>query len=416
MGCYDSLDWLQDEIYKCIKCGNCQAVCPIYKEKHQEASTARGKVQLAKALLRGELVPSRELAQRFALCLTCKACQANCPGGIKSDKIILAARGELVRRQGLPWFKSMLFQGVKRPKLFDWGLKVGRRMQGMIPASPFPSGLDVKRVVPPLAAVPLRQMLPEVNSVSGSRRKVVFFTGCMINYVYTGIGVAAVNVLQANGLEVLLPPDQHCCGLPLLTHGDVSTAKAMARSQVDLLSRIEGEAIIVACATCGSSLKHHYPDLLANDSAYRSKAEDIAAKTFDVTEYLAEQIEMRLPAGAIKSCVTYHDPCHLARGQNVRQQPRQIIQSIPGIKFVEMANPDSCCGGAGSFALTHGELSRRIGQKKAGSIGAAGAEKLVTGCPSCLMQLTDNLQRLGIKHMEVLHTVELLDRAYRFSP
>lgn len=144
------------EIAKCMKCGNCMAVCPIYKETKSEAGVARGKIQLAAALLKGKLPFTQGVEQRMLTCLTCKACTANCPCGVKADEIILATRAALAAKLGLPFIKTAAFSALKRPLLFDWGLKLGSRLQNIflrdigqgIKSSRFPHGLDTKRVLP----------------------------------------------------------------------------------------------------------------------------------------------------------------------------------------------------------------------------------------------------------------------------
>lgn len=422
MSVYDNLALLREEILKCMKCGNCQAVCPIYKENRLEAAVARGKVQLADALLKGELVPNHRLAERFALCLTCKACVANCPCGVHIDTIILAARAELVRQKGLRWVKNIIFQGLKRPGVFDLGLRAGSLVQGLVMAAEkegglyhprFPIGLDTRRVLPPLARTQFRDQLPQTNTVAEPRKKAVFFTGCMINYVYTGIGRSVVNVLRANGVEVVIPREQHCCGIPVLTHGDVATAKEMARSHVDAFSKLSFDALVVACATCGCAWKDHYQALLADDPAYSSRARELAARSFDISEFLVDHLDFIPPRGVVNAKVTYHDPCHLARGQEIRRQPRQVLQSIPGIELVEMTTPDRCCGGAGSFSITHVDISLQIGERKVKDIAGTGANTVVTSCPACRMQLEDSLHQKGMFDLEVVHTVQLLDMAYK---
>ncbi len=430
MGIYGGLDGVREEIIKCMKCGNCLAVCPIYKENKREAASARGKVQMADAILKGEIGCTAGIADRLALCLTCRACVAACPSGVEADQVVLSARAEVVRQRGLPRAKGAIFAGLKRRKLFHAALRVGARLQRLglaridrDKARPrFPIGLDTRRVIAPLAAVSLRQQLPSLVGGNGAGLRVGFFTGCLINYLYTDIGQAVVQVLDHYGARVIIPPDQHCCGTPVMVHGDAATARDMARSQVNVFSAANVDVIVVACPTCGCAFKHNYPALLEGDRVYRERAQGLAAITYDITELLVDKLGMGSnPPGSGKSHtvpgtgklrVTYHDPCHLVRSQRLKVQPREMLRAVPGVSLVEMKAPDRCCGGAGSFSLTHYDISMRIGARKAADIGATGAAVVATSCPGCRMHITDVLSRHGMAQ-RVVHPVQLLAEACR---
>lgn len=205
-----------------------------------------------------------------------------------------------------------------------------------------------------------------------------------------------------------MPAMNICCGIPLLMHGDEDGARSLARAVVASLDALEGEAVITACPTCGSALKRHIPRLLASDATWAERADGLAARARDVTEFLAGAA---LPeADASGRVVTYHDPCHLARGLGVRTEPRDLIIRVAGFELVELSSLETCCGGAGSFRLTHPGLSVRIGAHKAAEIDATNADLVVTGCPGCRLQITDSLRRRG-RGQQVRHTVEILGEA-----
>ncbi|MBE3587531.1 MAG: (Fe-S)-binding protein [Thermoanaerobacteraceae bacterium] len=418
MGIFNGLAAVEEEIIKCMKCGNCQAVCPIYKETRREPSVARGKIKLAAALLQGEVRATPALAERFDLCLTCLACQAACPSGVQVGRIILAARAAVAAEKGLPLAKKTVFSVVRRPRLFHLGARAGARLQGLLfkRIAPdkmrprFPLGLEMRRIIPPLAPVTFRQQVAANHPVERCRATVALFTGCLLNYVYPEIGRAALHVLQGNGAAVVIPPEQHCCGAPLLYNGAAEMVRDMARSHVDLFSRVQAEAIITMCGTCGETFKHHYPDLLAGDPAYAPKAREVAARVVDIAQFL---YRLPLEKNALKPLdltVTYHQPCHLGRGLGVVQEPLALIRSIPGIRFVPLKAPDRCCGNAGSFSLTHYPLSCQILTHKIKDIAGTGARAVITGCPACRMQLTDGLGQAKMP-LQVMHTIELLARA-----
>ncbi|MDW7674366.1 MAG: (Fe-S)-binding protein [Bacillota bacterium] len=418
---HEILKRYEDEIIKCMKCGNCQAVCPVYKETSLEGGVARGKIQLAAALLNGSLEYTKSVQEKFQTCLTCMACNAACPCGVKPDQIILAARAALAEEVGLPFIKKSIFNVVSSPGLFDFGMKVGSKFQGLAlkkqkdnAFSPrFPVGLDMKRVFPSLAPKAFKDSVPEVTKVENPKFKVAFFTGCVTNYIYTSVGHAAVNVLAKNGVEVVVPKAQHCCGAPVLIHGDRKTAGDMAKSLVETFSKLDIDAVITPCGTCGESFQHNFVELLAADPQYGPIAKELAKKTYDISEFLIDKVKIDgRDLKPVNMKVTYHDPCHLVRGMNVSKQPREILNMIPGLEFVEMKNAARCCGGAGSFTLTHYDMSMSIHQTKINDINSTGASTLVTGCGSCRMQFEDGLYQAQMG-VPVLHTIEILNMAYK---
>lgn len=419
MSIYDGLKEIEEELIKCMKCGNCQAVCPIYKETRAEASVARGKLKLAEAVLKGEIGYTEGIAKRFELCLTCEACSANCPCGVKAHQVILAARAELARQKGLSAAKKAAFNLLRHPKLFDLGLRLGGKFQGFAfkrnnkGMSPrFPIGLESRRVLPPLADKSLKSVIPEENKVNSPRRRVTFFSGCVTNYVYTSVGKAVVDVLNHNSIDVIFPKDQHCCGAPALINGDVETAREMAKSHVDMFSDQKVEAIITICGTCGESFKHKYSELLEKEPAYLEKAKALGNKTYDISEYLVDVLKIDFSKlGPVPMTFTYHEPCHLGRGLGITRQPLEILKNIPGLIYQPMKTPNRCCGGAGSFSLTNYPMSYQILGKKLEDIAGTGASTVLTGCGSCRMQIEDGLaqEKMG---QNVMHIIEVVQKAY----
>jgi glycolate oxidase iron-sulfur subunit len=414
-----------------LRCGACQAVCPVYREERREESVARGRIRLALELLDGRLEPTEEMARRFDACTSCGRCAAECPAGVRADAIIMAARAELVRHRGVPWVQRAVFSGLKARRLFGAGLRLAARTQAValrhvdgrpdLRRARMPVGLDARRVVAPLARVPLHERMATdrrwhgADTAASSARpplRALFFPGCLISYVYPEIGEALVRVLAAHGIETVVPAEQQCCGLPALVHGDVETAREIAGEQVKRLRDAPADVIVTACATCGISLKRTFSELLGSDPQMAMPVAELARRTVDVTELLSGRVEQMPPPGRIEARVTYHDPCHLLRGQEVCRQPRDLIAAVAGVELVEMAAPGICCGGAGSFSLAHPDLSLAIGARKAEDILATGADLVTTDCPGCVMQLTDALHQRG-SALPVLHVVQLLDRAYR---
>ncbi len=393
----------EEDILRCIRCGNCQAVCPVFQELGEEPYVARGKVQLAYLLLLGRIKCSRKLREIFNLCLTCKSCVENCPSGVRVDEIVLAVRAELFGQQGLPLIKSLFFQGIRNPALLDRGARLGYLLQKI-------AGLNTCFTMPPLAQRTLKEELPAVippHKKTGI--KAVFFSGCLINYVYTDIGKSLVRVLNRNGVEVFVPPGQHCCGFPSLNAGNWYTAFQAARSNIEVLDSEKFDVILTACPTCARALKSYYPLLLKEDR----RAKVLSEKVLDVSEFLYGYLNINeLRALQFSETVTYHDPCHLARGLGIVDEPRQMLKKISGLKLIEMNNAGRCCGGAGFFGFEHYDLSKRILVPKIEAVISTGASCLVTGCPACIMQFSGSLKTHNVD-LPVLHTIQVLDRAYK---
>lgn len=414
---------IEDEIIKCIKCGNCQAVCPLYKETKAEGAVARGKVHLAEAILRGELEPTKELIKIFAACLTCKSCTENCPGGVEPDKIVLAARAMLVKERGLPIAKKLLFKCLAKPDLFKAGMAIGAKTQGLFFKRSkdsmnirYPiSGIELRRVMPVLASNPFLLNIPEINEVANPRSRIAFFSGCTTNFIYPNTGQALLEVMKHNNIEVVIPKKQHCCGTPVLLHGDIGTAIEMAKSQVDIFTKYDADAIITVCGTCGEAFKKYYPELLKDVPEYSEKTKTLAKKVYDFSQFI---VNLQLlnkgkeSLGVVNKTVTYHQPCHVGRGMGAVREPLEIIEAIPGLKFNPLRQFDRCCGGAGSFSLTHYNLSYNILKQKIADIEFATVATVITACGSCRMQLSDGLVQEKM-YQPVMHVVELLAESYR---
>ena len=424
MSVYNSLDSITEELHKCMKCGNCMAVCPIYKETRQEVAVARGKISLVEYLLSGEIEMTEGMANRFSLCTTCMACNTNCPCGVRFDKIILAARAEAVRKKGLQAVKKIAFTALKMQRMFDFGMKAGSIYQGLalknipdrhskLARMRVDIGIGKEKVFPMLSKKTLRSELPEVITVKNPKLRVGFFSGCMINYFYTDIGRAVVKVLIENDIEVVIPRFQACCGIPASVNGDVGSARTLAKRNLRAFERMGADALVVACSSGGTAWKHVFGELLENDPELKALADKWAKKSYDISEFLIHQVPFKKEGlGRVARKVTYHDPCHLNRGQGISQEPREILKSIPGVELIEMKEPGRCCGMAGSFSLVHPDLSVQISDHKTSDIQTTNTDTVATGCPACRLQLQSGVENAGVDE-EVLHTIQILAESYR---
>jgi glycolate oxidase iron-sulfur subunit len=282
------------------------------------------------------------------------------------------------------------------------------------------SGLRrVARVFLPRRLRDMEQLLPEIprrffrphhgiaTAFGAKRATVAMLDGCVMPVLFGDVNEATVRVLRRNGCDVVFPKGQSCCGALNVHNGETAAAKRMARRNIDAFEAVSADAIIVNAAGCGAALKE-YSHLLRNDPDYRERAERFSARVKDAAEFIAE-LGLHGELRPTNLTVTYQDPCHLAHGQKVRAQPRQLLRAIPGLTLVEMEGADRCCGSAGIYNLTHPEMSRLLLHEKMEAIRATGAEAVVAPNPGCMLQL-----RAGGRNppLRVYHLMDLLDRAY----
>jgi glycolate oxidase iron-sulfur subunit len=234
----------------------------------------------------------------------------------------------------------------------------------------------------------------------------------MINYFYTDMGKAVVDVLAANDISVVIPSDQGCCGIPASVNGDIDSAKEMAKRNLKAFEQSGVDALVVSCSSCGSAWKHSYSELLEGDSKYQTLATKWKNKTYDIHEFLVKVVPFKKQGlGKVERKVTYHDPCHLNRGQGINKEPREILKSIPGVELIEMKEPGRCCGMAGSFSLVHPDLSVKISDKKIADIAGTKTDTVATGCPACRLQLNSGIVNAGLDR-NVVHPIQILAESY----
>jgi glycolate oxidase iron-sulfur subunit len=261
--------------------------------------------------------------------------------------------------------------------------------------------------------------LPPYIKATGERRAVVgLLTGCVQGAFFPGVNSATARVLQAEGCDVVVPEAQGCCGALSVHNGREPEGQAYARKLVDAFEDSGVEYVVVNSAGCGSTMKE-YAELLADDPAYADRARAFADRVRDVAEILDElgPVATRHP---LEVSIAYHDACHLGHAQGVREQPRRLLQAIPGLELREIAEAELCCGSAGIYNILNPEPARELGDRKAANIVATGAELLVTANPGCLMQVTSAIERSarheGTTPMGLAHTIEVLDASIRGRP
>jgi len=269
---------------------------------------------------------------------------------------------------------------------------------------------DLEAMLPRIPQRPLRRILPEITEAYGEARyRIGFFLGCAQSLLFADQSAATLRVLARNGCTVITPKEVECCGMPARGYGRMDLVEKQARRNIEVFERRNVDYVVTDCATCGSTLKE-YGSLLKEDPAWAGRAAAFSGKVCDISEFLS-RIPLRKPTKRIDGKVTYHDPCHLRRAQQVWEEPRKLLSLIDGLELVEMPEADWCCGSAGSQLITHYDTSLKVLDRKIDNVASTEARILASGCPGCQMQLNTGLQRRGLS-VRVVHPVTLLDEAY----
>ena len=409
----------QEDLARCVHCGFCLQSCPTYLVLGMETESPRGRIHLARAVTEERVEPTPSVVAHFDLCLQCRACETACPSGVPYGRIMESTRALIGARADKPADWRLRRVALRLLFAAPWRLRLAfgalRLYQGL-PFAPV-----VRRLLP----TRLREMeatLPRLPSRFFGRSAllaepaakpnaiVALLTGCVMPLTYPQTHEATVRVLARNGCRVVAPAAQGCCGALHLHNGDPKAARKLARKNIDAFLGSGAGAIVVNAAGCGSTMKE-YAELFAGDPVYERRAEEFAAKVKDVTEFL-EELPFEPPKGRVEGRVTYQDSCHLVHAQKVREAPRALLRSIDGLELVEMESPDRCCGSAGIYNLTQPEMSRRLLDDKMADALATMPDIIATANPGCMLQLELGVRRSGGRQ-EVVHVVELLDRAYR---
>lgn len=411
-------------IRQCVRCGFCLPYCPTYRALGLEADSPRGRIYQMNLLSQGLIDPADpQLRLHIYRCLDCRACETACPSGVQYGRLLEATRStippagaaEAISRRvllngvlgsprllalagaGARLYQRWGFQGLVRA---GRGLRLAPFLQRMESMLPRLSG----EVVPP----PLPAFVPAV----GERRcRVALLTGCVAAQFFPGTNRSTVAVLAANGCDVFIPPGQRCCGALQNHAGDRATALAMARHNIDVFEHTGADYVVTNAAGCGSMMKE-YGELLRRDPAFAERARSFSERVRDVTELLAD-LPLRAPSKSLPLRVTYQDACHLLHGQKVREAPRRVLATIPGLQLVEMVESDWCCGSAGIYNITQPELSEKILAWKMANIAAVEPDVVLVANPGCLLQIEHGLRERGIP-ARAAHPVDLLAEAYGF--
>ena len=405
-----------DDIARCNGCGFCQTACPIFRSTGYEGGVARGRLALLRAVIEGRLEWSPELEEPLYSCLLCGACTSNCFGAIPTAELVTAARAEYLEKVGRKSIHRLLFDTLlpypRRLHLAARAAALGKnsgaselaRALGLLRIF----GRDLSRaeaIVDRLPARPFRERFkPGVYDGQGRGRPVAYFVGCGVDVVSHAVGEATLGLLRrfSRSVRVL---ENNCCGLPAWSYGDLDAARRLAGKHLPLIEAAGADLVVTDCSSCTGFIKK-YPELYSESDPRRSLAESVAAKARDVSEWLAAEV-VPISRALEGRRVTFHDPCHAVRGQGLGREPRELLRRMSGAEFVELPEADWCCGGAGSYALSHYDLAMQVLDRKMGNLEKTGADLLVTTCPACILQLSHGVRRRGLK-VEVRHLTEVV--------
>ena len=410
----------EDFILQCMHCGLCLPTCPTYAFIGREPDSPRGRIALMKAVNEGELLLTKKFTHHMYVCLECLACQTVCPAGVKYARLIEETRDLIEDNRKQPAVKKLILENYlakpdklgKYIRLINLYQKMG--IQFLVRKSKALSLIPVlnkmELYLPELPNFTFKDKHKNIEqSKTEKKGRVAFFLGCVMNTMFPGTSSATIKILTNSGYDVSIPGEIKCCGAPHINVGDLKTAREFAKYNIDLFMDKDFEnldGIVTDCAGCGASLKD-YKHYLEDDEQYREKAKIFSEKVFDINEFLHKNIDFENNLKETKVRVTYDDPCHLIHGQGVKNEPRELLKSIPGIDFVELPEADWCCGSAGTFAFLQSELSEKILDRKLEHVKSLNVDYLLTSNPGCLLQLDYGIRtrKLGIK---VKHIMEFL--------
>lgn len=417
-----------EKFLDCVHCGLCTSACPTYLETGNENDSPRGRIYLMRAVTDGRIELTDKVTRHLDLCLDCRSCETACPSGVEYGRLIEPFRVNMKKQpDGQPakpdWFHRWIMYGIFPyanrirwtliPARIMQVLKLDRVMEATGLTKLLPQKLQrMQRLLPPLQ--PRGAELPDFLPAIGEKRATVaLFTGCVSDAMFHHVNWSTARVLQQNGCDVHIPKSQGCCGAIHYHSGQGEPAMQLANQNEQAFQIDDIDAVIVNVAGCGSMLKDygHIAHELTTAGESNSHLSAFAAKVKDISEFLVE-LGPVAPKHPLEMKATYHDACHLCHAQQIRSQPRQLLNMIPGLELTPLTESEICCGAAGSYNLTEPEMADRLGERKVENILATEAESVIMGNVGCSLQIQSVLKSKDRPDVKVLHPIELLDMSY----
>lgn len=393
-----------DDIATCVGCGLCLPQCPTYRLTQEEPASPRGRIAAMRGVDEGRAQVDTTFMRITDLCLTCRACEAVCPSDVPFARMMENARAqtEPLRKNNPSRLRSLAL---------DFALPRNRVLDAMAALTPVVKPLLPKRLKRLLPRMRIRNAftsLPRVTEPppgTTPRGTVALLSGCVQDRWFREVNEATIRVLARNGWRVTVPKGQVCCGALSAHHGHLDAARDMARTNVAAFD--DADLLIVNAAGCSAHAKT-YGELVNGEL----RALALARRTRDLMEFLAEHGIDPPKANPGDHRVAYHDACHALHAQGIKQQPRDLLDLVPGLTVVEIPDGDTCCGAAGLYNILQPEMSSELGERKAAAISSTGVTVIASANAGCSLQIAAHMKERG-ESPKVLHPVELLDRAYR---
>jgi len=430
----------------CVHCGLCTSSCPTYVETGDENDSPRGRIYLMRSVVDGRLPLTDNVRRHLDLCLDCRSCETACPSGVQYGRLIEPFRVEMHEQASAhaadpqrnatgprsgsrpDWFHRWIMYGLfpHRDRM-RWALKPARLMQllgldrladktgimRLLPSKLRRMQAQLPRLKPSLPALP-----PFLPATGVRRARVGLFIGCVADAMFRHVHWATARVLQENGCDVVIPQSQGCCGAIHYHSGASQPALGLMQQNLNAFQDEKLDAVIVNVAGCGAMMKdydHIHQELTSHKADHDDKSSSNEGKfchlVKDISEFLVTLGPIK-PQGRIEVVVAYQDACHLQHAQRIRQQPRDLLQLIPGVTLRPIAEAELCCGAAGSYNLTQPEMADRLGTRKVGCLMDVKPDVVVSANAGCSLQLQAKLKEAG-HSIAVLHPMELLDLSYR---
>ena len=395
----------KDRVKLCDRCGTCLPACPLFEAKGIEATSARGKNTIARALAEGGIEAGADVLAAVNFCLLCRACADICPSKIRTDEAMIDVRQYLINRAGGAGAKYKAIGNVLKSralvKAAAGALAILRKfgLNKIFPYGMIPDEYTRTHFLTAFAGpAALGRQTPPSEMTLTEQTRVAYFRGCGMEMMFPEAADETLAILSTKTRPMVKP--NVCCGLPHLAHGLRDDFFALAKKNIQLYE--DADVIVADCASCGGTLKH-FADYFQGDAAWKDRAEAFSRKVMDLTEYLVKV--GYTPRQRIDATFTYHDPCHLVRGQGIKKQPRDLLKEAG--KFVEMKEADMCCGGAGSFHMDYPDAASQVLERKQHNIEKTAAAVVVTACPGCLIQLTKAAKASGGK-FKAMHISQVI--------
>lgn len=406
------------QIYQCVRCSACLNVCPVYQlvGGHVFGHVYCGGIGVILAALLSSMDDFKGINE---LCIGCRKCTTVCPGKIDIPGLIEELRVRAVKDKGLPFaVRAVLENVISNRRVFHSLLRAASIGQkpfqsgDLIRHLPlFMAGVTKERSLPAIADIPLRDRIQQITKkMAAPAKKVAFFSGCNIDFVFPETGESVYKVLQDLNIQVVFPENQSCCGKPVIGMGDVETTKKIAKQNIAAFEVAGVDYIIAACPSCTETLHVTYAELLKDEPEWAARAKNFGRKVQEFSQFVAEEYEKagclgKKTVGGTK--VTMHDSCHMKRVLGIYEQPRKLIECTEGVELVEMKDCDKCCGMAGAFGMKYAELSLPILRQKIQNAKDSGAEVIAVGCPACMMQIKGGLDKQA-PEIKVKHVADIL--------